>query len=131
MNDRNIDDLHPLLEQTCREHMRQCESEGIKAFVVFTWRGTDEQDRIYAQGRTIPGNIVTNARGSQSKHCFTIAGQPASKAYDIAIKDDSGAIIKDGSHPSYHRAGAIGKELGLGWGGDWHSLYDPGHFEIP
>jgi peptidoglycan LD-endopeptidase CwlK len=33
-----------------------------------------QQDAIYAQGRTKPGKIVTNAKGGQSYHCYWIAG---------------------------------------------------------
>jgi peptidoglycan L-alanyl-D-glutamate endopeptidase CwlK len=130
-NDRNIDHLHPLLEPICQEFMRQCDYEGIKAFITFTWRPADEQDSLYAQGRTKPGKIVTNATSKNSKHCFTLNGKPAAKAFDIAIKDDDGAIIKDGSHPLYTRAGRIGEDLDLIWGGTFRKLGDSGHFEIP
>lgn len=129
--DRNLDDLHPLLEPICKDFLRQCVADNIHAFVTFTWRSMEEQDALYEQGRTTPGKIVTNAMGAKSKHCFTIAGKPASKAFDIAIKDDSGAILTDGQHPLYHRSGVIGRELDLVWGGDWHSIKDASHFEIP
>jgi hypothetical protein len=26
--------------------------------------------------------------------------------------------------------GELGRYLGLRWGGDWRSFYDPGHFEL-
>lgn len=35
-----------------------------------TWA---EQDALYAQGRTKPGQIVTNAKGGDSWHCYGLA----------------------------------------------------------
>src|SRR5690606_22511724 len=45
-----------------------CEYIGISGHR--TWA---EQDALYAQGRTKPGSIVTNAKGGQSNHNFGIA----------------------------------------------------------
>lgn len=35
----------------------------------------------------------------------------------------------DPGHPDWKKIGAIGKSLGLRWGGDWVSHPDPSHFE--
>lgn len=131
MSDRNLDHLHPLLEPICREFLRQCEYEKLNVFVTFTWRSAEEQDALYAQGRTKTGKIVTRATSKNSKHCFILNGKPASKAFDIAIKDDAGKIIENGDHPFYEKAGEIGESLDLIWGGRWRSIKDASHFEIP
>lgn len=130
MPDRNLDHLHPLLEPFCKQLLAECAAAGINAMVTFTWRSPDEQNALYAKGRTTSGPIVTNATSDKSKHCYTINGSPAAKAFDIAIKNDAGEIITDGSDSHYHRVGAMGKILGLTWGGDFRNLKDSGHFEI-
>lgn len=119
MIDRNLDDLHPLIEPLAREFFRQMP----EAFPTETWRDPAREDELHAQGKT-------PATGKTCKHCFTVAGQPASKAFDFLIKDMDGRIIEDGTDEVYSLAGAIGKKLGMIWGGDFHHA-DPDHFEIP
>lgn len=34
------------------------------------YRSIEEQNSLYAQGRTTPGDIVTNCKGGESKHNF-------------------------------------------------------------
>jgi peptidoglycan LD-endopeptidase CwlK len=41
--------------------------------VTSGFRSFEEQDRLYAQGRTTAGQIVTNARGGESMHNFGVA----------------------------------------------------------
>jgi len=88
-----------------------------------TW---DEQNELYARGRTAPGSIVTNARGGSSNHNFGIAGDFGvflGKAY----LDDS----KPALAAQVHAACAVqARALGMDWGGDWKSLKDYPHFEI-
>nr|WP_295770097.1 M15 family metallopeptidase [Rhodoferax sp.] len=42
-------------------------------------RSCAEQDALYAQGRTAPGNKVTNAKSGDSNHNFGIA-------FDIGVR---------------------------------------------
>lgn len=88
--------------------------------VVQAYRTPGEQAVLYARGRTLPGKIVTNARPGRTWHNL-------GRAYDVAIVED-GQIIWDS--PAYNRVGALGKSLGLVWGGDFSSIRgDLGHFE--
>ncbi|MFQ8841879.1 MAG: M15 family metallopeptidase [Clostridium fessum] len=66
-----------------------------------TYRTVAEQDALYAQGRTKPGNKVTNARGSSysSQHQWGIA-------FDFYRADGKGAYNEDGDFsegPPYNR----------------------------
>ena len=131
MNDRNLDDLHPTLKPLCQSWLDKCEAQEIHAEVIYTWRSSAEQDVLYAQGRTAPGKIVTNARGGQSKHNFTLSGKPASKAFDFVIVNDDGSANWNPNSPQWKAAVAIGKGLGLVYGGDWNSIKDFDHFELP
>ena len=129
MTDKNLNDLHPTLQPLATQFLDACAMHSIKAVIVQTWRTPQEQDALYAQGRTAGGTCVTNATSAQSKHCFTINGEPASKAFDFMLLDEQNRIITDGGDHAYAAAGNIGKNLGLTWGGDWHHP-DFDHFEI-
>jgi peptidoglycan L-alanyl-D-glutamate endopeptidase CwlK len=98
-----------------------CEYIGISGHR--TWA---EQDALYAQGRTKPGSIVTNAKGGQSNHNFGIA-------MDFGVFKDGKYL--DSSNPStadkVHKAvGVIASKYGLEWGGEWTSIKDYPHFEV-
>jgi peptidoglycan L-alanyl-D-glutamate endopeptidase CwlK len=45
-----------------------CEKRGARYYMISGYRSIPEQNGLYAQGRTKPGAIVTNARGGQSYH---------------------------------------------------------------
>jgi peptidoglycan L-alanyl-D-glutamate endopeptidase CwlK len=47
--------------------------EGLHFFLFMGLRDWDTQDELYAQGRTKPGSIVTNARGGDSWHNYGLA----------------------------------------------------------
>jgi peptidoglycan L-alanyl-D-glutamate endopeptidase CwlK len=67
IDSRNVDDLHPALARGCRELIRRMKLAGFDAVgVSATYRDHARQNQLFAQGRTTPGNIVTNARGGQS-----------------------------------------------------------------
>lgn len=103
----------------------QMKSAGIDYLVTCVKRTKAKQAKLYAQGRTIPGPIVTNAKPGQSPHNCDV---PGALAFDIAIISD-GKLLWNGDHKLYKQAGAIGKSCGLEWGGDFRN-YDPGHFQV-
>lgn len=90
-----------------------------------TWA---EQDALYAQGRSVEGSIVTNARGGSSNHNFGIAGDCGvfqGKVYlDGGNKAQAALAAKVHKACSEHAAAC-----GLEWGGSWTSLKDLPHFE--
>lgn len=88
-----------------------------------TW---PEQDALYAQGRTKPGNKVTNAKGGQSNHNFGIAvdaGVFAGKSY----LDDSDPARAAKVHKACSEHAAA---CGLEWGGSWTSIKDLPHYQV-
>lgn len=89
------------------------------------------QDKLYAQGRTTPGNIVTNARGGQSIHNYALA-------VDFALLVN-GKVIEWNTIKDYDGDGLADwtevvitfKAEGFMWGGDWKGkLVDRPHFEL-
>ncbi len=98
---------------------------GRELFIVHTLRTYEEQDELYAQGRTKPGKKVTDARGGQSWHNF-------GRAIDFAFEErgtqrptwsTAGDAIED-----WRLLGQMGEAIGLEWGGRFEGLGDFGHF---
>lgn len=88
---------------------------GISPTVVSTLRTCATQNALFAQGRTAPGPIVTNARGCISWHVL-------GRAVDISL--GPGATRQD-----FTILGEFWEQLGGFWGGRIEGLDDLGHFE--
>jgi peptidoglycan L-alanyl-D-glutamate endopeptidase CwlK len=100
------------------ELLRRLAAEGLTFKVTSGSRTQAEQDKLFAQGRTAPGPIVTWTR--RSRH---IGG----RAIDLTLFSGSKPVWES---PAYLRAGQIGQELGLVWGGSWKRTKDLPHFEL-
>ena len=116
----NIQMLLPAAQRKAREFMKAVTDAGITVKIISATRTFAEQDELFSRGRTKPGPKVSNARGGQSNHNFGVA-------WDIGV-------FKNGAYqpesPLYKKVGAIGKSLGLEWGGDWKSFPDEPHFQV-
>lgn len=128
MASRAIVDLHPNLRPLALKFLDECHANGYEVLITCTYRSAEEQNRLYAQGRTTSGNIVTKLKGGQSKHNATLDGVPASKAFDF-VPIENGKLAWSNVQ-MFKRLGEIGKALGLVWGGDWKSFKDYPHFEL-
>lgn len=129
---RDMTQLHPLLQIKAAQLKEACQKQGISIQFSECLRTTQEQDALYAQGRTAPGSIVTNAKGStySSQHQWGIA---IDFYLDMDINGD-GNKKDDAFNNStglFDRVGAIAKSIGLGWGGDWTSIKDRPHLYLP
>jgi len=131
MASRDLKDLAPHLRAMAERHVAECKVAGIDLLIYCTYRSCEEQDSLYACGRTKSGAKVTNARGGQSKHNTTLAGsgKPASMAYDC-VPCISGKPQWNDSK-LYMKVGQIGEAIGLKWAGRWTgSLKETAHFEV-
>lgn len=120
VNSRKIEDLHPKLQQLCRKLIEACKKKGIDLIVTSTLRDAEYQADIYAQGRTKPGPIVTNAKYI-GPHGFRLA-------FDVVPVINGNAIWDNNTF--WKIIGEEGKKLGLEWGGDWKSIIDKPHFQF-
>lgn len=127
---RNTKDLHPRLQAIFVRFDIAMHKAGIDYIVTCTYRNGIDQDALYAQGRTAPGKMVTNARAGESRHNHVGADfKPAALAFDICIMNH-GKCDWDIANPNWKNAGKIGKSVGLEWAGDWQSFKEYPHFQI-
>jgi peptidoglycan L-alanyl-D-glutamate endopeptidase CwlK len=118
-----IEQLFPLLAEKARELITQLAAQGIDVEVSQGLRTWPEQAALYAQGRTTPGKIVTNATPAKSWHTFGCA-------FDIDVVDGSGVIDWSGTSPSWINAIAAGEHLGLTAGAEFRTFPDKPHFQL-
>ena len=119
-SEKVIATLLPEVQPYARALVTKAGADGITIKVISGLRTYDEQNDLYAQGRTKPGRIVTNARGGFSNHNFGIA-------FDVGVFE--GGQYLDES-PKYKAVGVLGMDLGLEWGGNWKTIQDEPHFQL-
>lgn len=130
VTDQRISELDPRVQDPARDFINYVEVEtGVQLRIVQGMRTFDEQNALYAQGRTSVGpnatkdkplgSIVTNAKGGQSYHNFGLA-------IDVVI-------MKHGK-PVWNRIptniGAMGIRHGFEWGANWNRIKDYPHFQM-
>lgn len=135
ISERRIELLHPKVRTIFKTFIEEAENElGITLRIVQGLRTFDEQAAIYAQGRTKPGKIVTNAKPGSSYHNYGLA-------IDVApLSEDGKSINWD---YNFKLLCPFAKNHGLRWGGDWDGdgktkadgdkdehLVDYPHFEL-
>ena len=96
-----------------------------RPIVTEGYRSVAEQNRLYAQGRTVPGPVVTYKRGGQSKHNMLPA-----RALNVAFLLANGQV--SWSSELFKRFAPLMKAVGptVRWGGDWPRWKDRPHFEV-
>lgn len=133
--EKNLATLDPVAAPTFRQLVSTARKIGrvndVDVKVISAHRTWEEQDQLYAKGRTAPGKIVTRARGGYSNHNFGIA-------IDFGIF--KGSKYLDGGTPSdkklarnvHVQIADAAKLAGLDtqWGGDWSGFEDFPHHEI-
>lgn len=102
---------------------------GIKSLSGRDWVITDgrrtiaQQNALYAQGRTIPGKVVTNAKGGQSAHNFGLAA-------DLAPLKN-GNIWWTAPRQVWQQMADLAVEIGLTSGFYFKTIFDAPHVEDP
>lgn len=119
----DLEKMHPWLVYKLKLLLKHCNENGIYLIITEGFRTKEYQDSLYAKGRTKPGKVVTNAKGStySSQHMWGIA-------FDIAINDSK--LLYDNATIKKVAKIAKSKKVGLSWGGDWKSIVDTPHFYL-
>lgn len=101
------------------------QNPGRSLLVTCTYRSVEEQGRLYAQGRTAPGAIVTNCDGKRnpSKHNVFPA-----RAIDVCVLV-GGKTTWD--EKDYWPIMSLAKKHNLIHGGTWIKFPDWPHVELP
>src|SRR3990172_3976840 len=131
MSSRKLSDLRQDVRQMAEKHIELCTSAGIDLLIYCTYRSNQEQNELYAQGRTAPGKIITNARGGESQHNKIDAmKQPAAEGYDcVPVKN--GKAIWDGKDSAWAIVIKCGEESGLQASARWSGkLREQCHFGV-
>jgi len=121
INSRSLSDLLPPVKSRAEKMIKDCYAAGIDLLVTSTYRDNASQEALYAQGRTKPGKIVTNARAGQSFHNYRCA-------FDV-VPLRHGKPVWDSKDPVWQIIGQIGKKCGLEWAGDWKRFKEFPHFQ--
>lgn len=127
VSETRLKKIYPRLADLVRKMADTLAQEKIVIRVVQALRTIEEQDALFAQGRTKPGKIVTNARGGQSYHNFGLAVDcvPSKFGPDKAYDPDWNE-----KNPSWKRMIDVGTGLGLNSGATWRTLKDFPHFQL-
>lgn len=121
INSRDLKDLHPKVAALCRRFIDACKAQGIDVLITSTYRDAESQSALYAQGRTTPGKIVTNAKAGQSWHNWRCA-------FDFVPIVNGKAQWNDTA--SFERCGQIAESLGLEWAGRWTRFRELAHCQF-
>lgn len=125
MTSRNISDLNkdfqPMVTKLLEQGQAAIAHTGYTFFITDGYRSMDDQAKLYAQGRTTTGNVVTMAAPGQSPHNYGLA-------VDIAFQK-SGKLYY--GPELYALVYPIARQLGFALGVDWERFKDAPHFEYP
>lgn len=122
--------LHPLVAKRGESFVRLASScLDLNVRLTSGYRSAKEQNELYAQGRSKPGDVVTNAKAGQSYHNYGLAVDFViihnNKAdYDLSADNNRNDI------PDWQELGELGKALGFEWGGDWDTFPDYPHLQM-
>lgn len=112
--------VHGTVRDMAIELIKKAYNQKIYVAVVEGFRSFEEQNALYAKGRTAPGAIVTNAKGGQSIHNYGLAIDfcifDENKQPQWSVNDKWKAVVRMGT--------GMGFESGLYW-----SFYDPPHLQ--
>ena len=122
LNDRACGVLQPFVVKATE----LMDKEGVKVEVISGLRSFKQQERLYAQGRTAPGKIVTKAKPGSSWHNYGLA-------IDLGLFKDGKYL--DSENPRladrlYQKLGKLAAEMGIEWAGTWKSFTEGPHFQV-
>jgi len=124
--------LHPSIRIEVTKIIEECDAAltgKAKVRITQGLRSFEEQDLLYAKGRTKQGKKVTNAKGGRSIHNYGFA-------VDICLiidnKEASWDTKKDWDNDQtadWYECVKIFAKHGYDWGGNWKTFKDMPHFE--
>ena len=126
-----IELLHPKIkDEAIQIYSEICQtlSSGVMCRFSHTLRTIEEQNALYSKGRSIKGQVVTNAKGGQSFHNYGLAIDIV-LIIDGKANWDRGTDFDRDGQPDFMEVVKIFKKYGWFWGGDFRTFKDYPHFE--
>jgi peptidoglycan L-alanyl-D-glutamate endopeptidase CwlK len=124
MSSRSLDDLDPRFRPYVDAFVAACAAQSFDVLIYCTYRSNEEQDTLYAQGRTVLGHIVTNARAGQSAHNYRLAFDGCPMLGGKPMWNESLA------GPNWQLYGKIAVDSGMEWGGNWAGFVEGPHCQM-
>lgn len=121
------DGLHPALLEKVRIVLAVMAREGSPMRIVQGLRTVSQQQILYAQGRTVKGPKVTNCDGIKVRSNHQAQADGWGHAADLAFLGPEPFA----EHHPWQLFGDVVRDAGLVWGGDFKSLPDRPHCELP
>lgn len=124
---KKLEGLHPQLQNFFKELIKVSPYDfGITHGV----RTAEEQNKLYQQGRTVPGKIVTNCDGYKLKSNHQAKTDGFGYAGDIAILINNKITWEEKYYKELaNSARDLMQKYNIEWGGDWKNFKDLPHFE--
>lgn len=123
VSEARLGDIHPALAAKIRKMAEMLEQAHIIIRVTQGLRTWGEQAKLYAQGRTTPGQIVTKAPAGHSQHNFGLA-------VDVVPMVNGEPDWNAPYIPTWKKIVEVGVSLGLEAGALWASFPDLPHFQL-
>lgn len=117
---RDIKLLLPKVQRMTYQLITNCKASGISLIITDTYRSFSEQSLLYSKGRTMRGNVVTNAKAGESLHNYKVAIDFVPAKAGMPIWNDKVTFLK---------VGEIAEKIGFEWGGRWKSFIDLPHLQ--
>lgn len=112
---RDITKCHPRLQKLAVQLITECAKAGLKIQITDCIRDYTEQADCVRRG-------TSGVSWPNSHHNW-------GTAFDFCRSDGKGAY--NDSDGLFSKVGAIGRRIGLEWGGDWTKPKDKPHFQLP
>lgn len=113
---RDITMCHPRLQKLAAELVTACAKVGLMVKITDCYRDAAEQAECVSRG-------TSSLYYPNSHHNW-------GTAFDFCRADGKGNGYYNGDK-FFERVGAVGKRIGLEWGGDWIKPVDRPHFQLP
>lgn len=125
-NRLQISKLHPATQIKVRHLLERLVLVGEDVLITQGYRSDEEQDDLYALGRTKLGNKVTWVKGGWSFHQFGAAVDIAPVALLLPLSERG--VLSWYSIPRFSNIALQAKEIGFSWGYDMWGIDRP-HFQ--
>lgn len=121
--------VHPKIKEYAIELIKRAYKEGIRVQISSGFRSLEEQAYIYGQGRAsfiYKGKQYGRYKDKNGKQLPIVSkAQPGSSVHNYGLAIDYFLVSEDGNtslwtvNNDWKRVGAIAKQMGFEWGGDW------------